>query len=137
MPDNAVIDSADYFNNDFTVTHIANEKRIHGKWNVQMMYRSSNSSAEKLSGVVLDFAGSQFRGKAPCNTISGSYVIKDFKISFSATISTKMACDKLDQESAYLKLLESRIDNFTFIQDKLVLKDSENHVVVECIKAAS
>lgn len=134
VPDNETIDSLDYFSKDYTVTHIANEKRIEGVWSVNSMYRTPNSSAEKLTDVMLDFSSGSFSGKAPCNRVSGKYKIKDFKISFSGIVATKMACSKLEIESVYLKLLEGSVDNFTFNRDRLVLKDSKSNLVFECTK---
>lgn len=133
LADNAAIDSVDYFSKDYTVTHVANEKRVQGTWNVSMMYLAPGS-AEKLSGVTLDFTSNNFSSKAPCNRVSGNYVITDFNIKFSNLISTKMACDKLEQETVYLKLLENAVDNFTFSENKLLLKDSKGGVVLECFK---
>jgi heat shock protein HslJ len=133
IPDNAAIDSIDYFSKDYTVTHVANAKRIEGGWNVSVMYRVTNS-AEKLTGVTLDFTSNGFSGKAPCNRVSGNYKIEDFKISFSNVAATKMVCSKLETESAFLKLLETAVDNFTFRDNKLLLKNNKNEVVFECVK---
>lgn len=134
VEDNATIDSVDYFSKDYIVTHVSNEKRIEGEWKVNNMYRIPNPSPEKLTDITLVFSSGSFNGKGPCNRISGNYKIEDFKISFSNVATTKMACSKLEQESVFLKLLESTIDHFIFIEDRLLLKDKQNNVILECSK---
>lgn len=134
IPDDAAIDSADYFSKDYTVTHLSNEERIKGRWAVELMYRIPGSTPDKLNGVFLSFTNPQFQGKGPCNNISGNYAIKDFNISFSETITTKMACPYLEQESAYVTLLLTMVDKFTFVEKKLLLKNKNGNVVFECVQ---
>jgi heat shock protein HslJ len=135
VPDDTAVDSADYFNKDYTVTHIANEKRIEGEWDVNLMYKSPDSLPEKLSEVTLVFTSSSISGKAPCNRISGNYTIADFKITFSNIAATKMACDRLEKEAMYLELLSGSVDNFTFAENRLVLRNKNGGVVFECTKS--
>lgn len=45
-------------------------------------------------------------GKAPCNSYFGSYQATLPEISFSPLGATRMACDKLDVETAYFQALQ-------------------------------
>jgi len=133
LPEGAEIDSVDYFTNDYTVVQVANERKIQGKWDVMVMYRS-NAGYEKLSDITLTLAGSAFAGNAPCNSIAGNYELQGYRIRFKDVVSTKMACNKLDQENTYLTLLQNNVNSFAFQSSKLLLKDHSGNIVFECVK---
>lgn len=48
-----------------------------------------------------------FQGDGGCNKMSGVYTVQEDMIKMSSLISTKMACDQLQVEGEYFKLLES------------------------------
>lgn len=131
VPANAAIDSSTY-NDDYIITNMS--KEIEGRWIITKMYRQQNSMAENLNNVSLSFADTSFAGKAPCNSIAGACYINGMKIKFTNIISTKMACDKLEQETAYLKLLQNAVTNFYIKDDKLLLKDAGDNIVFEGVK---
>jgi heat shock protein HslJ len=134
VPDDAVVDSADYFDNEYSVTYIPDKKKIEGRWNIQTMYRRSNPGAEKLINVTLTLVDSAFAGKAPCNSIAGTYILHGVNIEFKDIISTKMACGNLEQETIYLNLLQNSVATFGFKDNRLLLKDRMGNIVFECLK---
>ena len=134
VPDDAVIDSADYFDNGYSVTYIPEKEKIEGKWKVQKMYRVTISGAENLVDVTLTLADSVFAGKAPCNSIAGTCILSGARIKFTDIVSTKMACQNLEQEKVYLNLLQNNVAFVGFKNDHLLLKDGKGNIVFECLK---
>lgn len=60
-------------------------------------------------------------GHGGCNTFSGKYTIKgQFSISFHDIISTEMACPNMNNESAFLQVLQ-QTDNYSMVGDTLFL----------------
>ncbi|MBK7098927.1 MAG: META domain-containing protein [Sphingobacteriales bacterium] len=109
-------------------------KQLAGKWKVNMMRRQPKLDTEYLSGVTLEFdtLTHRFYGKAPCNKINGSFVINGFGIRFQNIASTRMSCDKLEQETYYLKLLNERISTYSIQGNTLLLRDGSANNVFEC-----
>lgn len=69
---------------------------------------------------------SKLEGFAGCNTIAGQYTVdEDNRLGVSSILSTKMACDDLDLETALVKVLETA-DNYTI--KGLDLSLSKGHV---------
>lgn len=118
----------------FTAKPKSFAKELAGKWKVISMRRQQKAQLEVLNNVALEFdvKDNRFYGKAPCNNINGSFALNGYSIRFSNIASTKMACDNLDQEGYYLKLLEERISAFTIDKDKLYLRDGISNIVFEC-----
>ena len=116
------------------VEAISFQKELAGKWNVLTMRRQQKAELEHLNGVQLTFseASNQFSGKAPCNNINGTIQLNGYSIRFQNIASTKMACEQLEQETAMLGLLESRISAFTITGNKLLLRDGISNIVFEC-----
>lgn len=109
-------------------------KELAGTWNVVSMRRQQKAELEMLSGVTLQFdtSDSKFSGKAPCNRIFGNIQLNGYSIRFRNIGATKMACDRLEQETAFLNLLETRISTFTIEGDTLYLRDGISNVVFSC-----
>jgi heat shock protein HslJ len=107
-------------------------KGLVGKWDVVKMNAGYDTSAESLSDVFLTFADSSFGGKAPCNHIGGSYIMNGSSISFNDIISTKMACERIEQENRFVNLLDSSVKQFSITENLLQFKDASNRVVLEC-----
>lgn len=60
-------------------------------------------------------------GHGGCNTFSGRYMLKGpVSISFREIISTEMACPNMNNEAAFLQVLQ-QTDNFALIGDTLFL----------------
>jgi heat shock protein HslJ len=57
--------------------------------------------------IVLDAGSKRVSGSGGCNRVSGTYRIGDGTLRFGPLVSTKMACDDLDVETAFLRALEA------------------------------
>ena len=130
-------DSINYNEEKYTVSRLINPKDLEGRWYVLTMRRQQFMPAESLDGVTLSFADSSFAGKAPCNSIAGDFNLKGASASFSNIIATKMACDKLEAENAFLKLLENEVKQMGVDGNKLMLKDRDGRTIFECMKDKS
>lgn len=125
-------DSIEFFETDFKVKQKSYKKEMQGKWTVATMRRQQKAELENLTGVTIDFgADTAFSGKAPCNRMGGVYTLKGTSIKFSKIFSTKMACDKLEQESAFLKLLEETVSAYSVDGNRLLLRDGSSNIVFE------
>jgi heat shock protein HslJ len=108
---------------------------LEGKWEVVSMQRQQKADKETLSNVYIEFRNDlSFGGNASCNNMSGVYTLKGTSVKFSNIISTKMACNNLDQENAFLQLLEDRVSAYTVDANKLLLRDGSSNIVFECIR---
>ncbi len=110
------------------------QNELAGRWHVISMRRQQKADLETLSGVTLQFDASdtKFSGKAPCNSIFGTVQLKGYSIRFQNIGATKMACDKLEQETAFISLLQTRISAFTLEDNKLFLRDGISNIVFTC-----
>lgn len=122
------------YDNRVVADPVSFEKDLAGEWKVLTMRRQQKEELEYLSGITLNFdtQNNKFSGQAPCNKISGSFTLNGAGIRLFDIISTKMGCDKMEQETYYLKLLSERISAFTIKQDKLYLADVASNIVFEC-----
>lgn len=123
-----------FYDNRIEVQAASFAKELAGKWNVISMRRQQKAELEPLSDVTLNFDIEKYRvnGKAPCNTINGQFVLKGTGIRFENIASTRMTCDKQEQENYYIKLLQERISAYTVQGDKLYLRDGISNIVFEC-----
>ncbi len=72
--------------------------------------------------IQLNSKDGRFHGYAGCNSFSGTYAMpKSFEIAFSNIVSTRMACENMDLESALMKTLEE-VDSYTIKGNILLLK---------------
>ena len=128
---NAMVkDSIEYYETEFEVRQKNYKDLLIGSWQIDTMHRQSRLPGELLSGVYLNFTSdSTFNGKAGCNQVSGKYTLKGTSIRFGNIISTKMACDKLEQESALLQLLQNTVSAYTVDNKTLLLRDGASNVV--------
>jgi heat shock protein HslJ len=127
-------DSISYFDDRYSVTRVIGQKELEGRWEVETMLRKPDSVPEKLSGVTLSFADSSFAGNAPCNSIAGDFVLDGKNIGFGNIIGTKMACPKMDQETAFIGLLQKNIKSAVIDGERLLLRDRMGNTVFECKK---
>jgi len=108
-------------------------KEMLGAWDVSTMRRQQKAELETLSNVHLELkADSTFMGRGGCNNIRGKFSVKGSSIIFNSVSSTKMACENLDKEGAFLNLLENRISEYTFKGNELLLRDGASNIVFEC-----
>jgi len=107
--------------------------KMMGKWEVTSMRRQQKAELEKLSTVYFELSPDlTFDGKGGCNNMSGKFSVKGSSIKFNSIATTKMACDNIDQENAFLNLLENRVSEYTYKGGVLLLRDGASNVVFEC-----
>jgi heat shock protein HslJ len=128
---NAMVkDSIEYYETEFEVRQKDYKEQLIGSWQIDTMHRQSRLPGENLTGVFINFnSDSTFNGKAGCNNIAGKYTLKGTSIRFSNIISTKMACDKLEQEYAFLQLLQNTVSAYTVDNKALLLRDGASNIV--------
>ena len=104
-----------------------------GNWEVISMRRQQMAELERLSNTYFELKPDlTFSGKGGCNNMSGKFSVKGSSITFSPVISTRMACDDLDKENGFFNLLGSRISEYTYKGDELLLRDGAANIVFEC-----
>ena len=126
-------DSIIYYDQEIKTKQKSYKKELRGKWTVVSMQRQQKAEMEMLSNVYIEFGSdSSFNGSASCNKIRGIYTLKGTSIKFSNIAATKMACSTLEQENAFLQLLEDRISAYSVDETKLLLRDGSSNIVFEC-----
>jgi heat shock protein HslJ len=125
-------DSVVFYETDFTSRQKSYLNLLAGTWTINTMKRQARMNAETLSRVTLNIkADSTFTGTAGCNSISGRFSIKGTSIKFKDIVATKMACEQLEQETWFLKLLQNTVSNYAVGKQALVLKDGSANAVFE------
>jgi heat shock protein HslJ len=72
-------------------------------------------------------------GKSICNSYGFSYDVKGNSLELSKMYATDMACDGLEYESYYFKMLNT-VSKFKISGSKLLLKDSNNKTLITLVK---
>ena len=104
-----------------------------GRWEVTSMRRQQKAELENVSNAYFELRPDlTFAGNTGCNNISGKFSVKGSSIKFNSISVTKMACDNLEKESAFLNLLENRVSEYTYKGNGLLLRDGASNVVFEC-----
>ena len=76
---------------------------------------------EREAYIILKLENNRLQGFGGCNVLMGSYALeKGNKIAFYKVASTMMACPRLADESAFLKVL-NQADNYTIEEGVLML----------------
>jgi heat shock protein HslJ len=128
-------DSIEYYETEFEVRQKNYIELLRGQWQIDTMHRQSRLPGENLTGVYINFnSDSTFNGKAGCNNIAGTYTLKGTSIRFSNIISTKMACEKLEQENAFLQLLQNTVSAYTVDAQSLWLRDGASNIIFHASK---
>jgi heat shock protein HslJ len=71
----------------------------------------------------------RFTGNGGCNNINGNYTINRSEIKFTDVISTKMSCDDIEFENAFLSTL-GNVDRYEKRGDDIVLKRKREALLV-------
>jgi len=122
-----------YVETDVEARQRSDFNKMLGDWEIISMRRQQKAELEKLSNVNFELkSDSTFAGKGGCNSIGGKFSVKGSSIIFNSIVSTKMACDNLDKENAFLNLLENRISEYTYKGNELLLRDGSGNIVFEC-----
>lgn len=107
-------------------------KELVGRWNLTSMRRQQGIPSETLTNTFIEFREDlTFSGKAPCNGMNGEYVLKGTSIQFNEVVVTDMACDNMDPELAFLRLLQVNVSRFVITGKKLNLLDVAGNIVFE------
>lgn len=123
-------DSVEYFEVDIIGRQKNYMDILIGSWTIDTMHRQAKMAGERLNGVFLNFkADSSFNGNAGCNNISGKYILKGTSIKLNNIIATKMACDKLEQETEFLRLLQETVSAYTVDKTRLLLRDGSTNII--------
>jgi heat shock protein HslJ len=132
-----VEDSVVFYETDYKTKQKSYFKELQGKWTIVSMRRQQKAELENLAGVTVEFrADTSFAGKAPCNNMGGKYTLKGTSIKFSNVYTTKMACGNLEQETAFLKLLQETVSAYSVTDQQLLLRDGAGNIVFEARKEA-
>jgi heat shock protein HslJ len=123
-------DSIEYYEVDIVGKQKNYMDVLIGNWTIDTMHRQAKMGGEILTGIFLNFkADSSFNGNAGCNNISGKYVLKGTSIKLNNIIATRMACDRLEQETAFLRLLEETVSAYTVDKTRLLLRDGSTNII--------
>ena len=125
-----ILDSLKQYDPTVRAIHRSYEKELLGRWQVLSMKRQQKVPEESLKDVFVEFKpDSTFFGKAPCNGMNGNYSLKGTSIRFQDIIVTDMACEFIQTESVFLKLLIETVAAFTISGDSLLLRDAAGNIV--------
>ena len=128
--DTTLKDSIEFYDQEIEIRQKDHLEKLMGGWNLVTMRRQSQMQEEPLSNVYILFTSdTSFTGKAGCNNMSGRFGLKGTSIKFSDIIITKMACDKLEQETAFLQLLQNTVSAYTVNENQLLLRDGASNIV--------
>jgi heat shock protein HslJ len=107
-------------------------KDLAGRWNLVSMRRQQGIPSEILTNTFIEFKDDlTFTGKAPCNGMHGEYELKGTSIHFDEVVVTDMACDNMDPELAFLRLLQASVSRFVINGKKLNLLDVAGNIIFE------
>lgn len=112
-------------------------KKLHAglegkKW--ELISVEGNAVTTSTAFMQFNPAEKRVSGKGGCNGFGGTYATTDDKISMTGIISTKMACNNLDTENAFFRVLE-KTDRYTIKEDILSLYQGET--LLATLKASS
>lgn len=128
--DTTVKDSIAFYDAEVEARQKNYLEHLKGGWDIVSMRRQSQMQEEPLTNVYILFVtDSTFTGKAGCNNMSGKFNLKGTGIKFSNIITTKMACDVLEKETAFLKLLQETVSTYTVTENQLLLRDGSSNIL--------
>ena len=87
------------------------------------------SGGRRDAHIVFEVAEKRFTGNGGCNQINGNYTLDKNEIKFTDVIATKMACNDIEFENAFLSALGS-IDRYEVNGNDLLLKKRKETVLV-------
>ena len=103
----------------------------HQQWVVVEMRRVpvQQSGGRRDAHITFDVTTKKFSGNGGCNQINGNYNVDKNEITFTEVISTKMSCNDIEFENAFLTTLAS-IDRYEIIGTDLALKKKKETMLV-------
>ena len=87
------------------------------------------SGGRRDAHINFEVAEKRFTGNGGCNQINGNYSIDKKEIRFTEVLSTKMSCNDIEFENAFLSALSS-IDHYEVNGNELWLKKKRETVLV-------
>ena len=87
------------------------------------------SGGRRDAHIVFEAAEKRFTGNGGCNQINGNYTLDKNEIKFTDVIATKMACNDIEFENAFLAALSS-IDRYEVNGNDLLLKKRKEILLV-------
>ncbi len=108
------------------------DARLHGTWQLQK-WRGGVVSTEAFlgqnAGLAINLDDFTVSGFGGCNQVNSSVTFGRDQINFSHFRSTKIACDALDFESAFVAALNDASYTYQFKGDQLTLRNSEENLI--------
>lgn len=131
-------DSVVFYETDIATRQKSFMDLLVGTWTLTKMKKQSQMDADRLTGIVLTLnKDSSFTGQASCNKISGKFSIKGTSIKFNDIVSTKMSCNKQEEEKWILQLLQETVSNYSVTKPNLLLRDVSGNIVFEADRKTS
>lgn len=87
------------------------------------------SGGRRDAHIVFEVADKRFTGNGGCNQVNGNYNLDKNEIHFTDIISTKMSCDDISFENAFLSEL-GRVDRYEMSDNELRLKRRQETLLV-------
>lgn len=87
------------------------------------------SGGRRDAHIVFEVADKRFTGNGGCNQINGNYTLDKNEIKFTDVIATKMACNDIEFENAFLSTLGT-VDRYEVNGNDLVLKKKRETLLV-------
>jgi heat shock protein HslJ len=128
-------DSIEFYEMDIATRQKSYMNLLEGTWSFKIMRKQAKMQPDQLQGVTLILNGdSTFTGQASCNKVWGKFSIKGTSIKFNDIASTKMTCNKQEEENWLLQLLQNTVSNYTVTKSTLWLRDGSSNIVFEANK---
>lgn len=111
---------------------------LNGTWRVAAINDEVINDPEMK--LVIDVDEGKLHGNTGCNILNGALDIDmetPNSISFSAIATTRMACPEGNHETAFIVALEDATSARPISADKVLLLDSQRHVVLELVRISS
>jgi heat shock protein HslJ len=87
------------------------------------------SGGRRDAHIVFEVPEKRFTGNGGCNQINGNYTLDKNEIKFTDVIATKMACNDIEFENAFLTALSS-VDRYEVNGNDLLLKKRKETLLV-------
>ncbi len=87
------------------------------------------SGGRRDAHIIFDVAEKRFSGNGGCNQLSGNYTVDKREIRFTDVTSTKMSCNDINFETAFLNEL-ARVDRYEMNDNELRLKRKQETLLV-------
>lgn len=87
------------------------------------------SGGRRDAHLTFDVNAKKFSGNGGCNQVNGNYTIDKNEIRFTEVLSTKMSCNDIEFENAFLSTLGT-VDHYEINGSDLLLKKKKETVLV-------